>query len=73
MVVTYFTYLPSFLFILAGGPQVETDHGNVKFTPPPTGVSTAVVGVIVNLAMFFAYQVFWPQGLNGPLDFFPPY
>ncbi|BBL58976.1 chromate transporter [Methylomonas koyamae] len=58
-VVSYFTYVPSFLFILAGGPLVETTHGNLKFTAPLTGVTAAVVGVIVNLAVFFAYHVFW--------------
>ncbi|OAI11777.1 chromate transporter [Methylomonas koyamae] len=69
-VVTYFTYLPSFLFIMAGGPLVETTHGNLKFTAPLTGVTAAVVGVIVNLAVFFAYHVFWPQGWDGQFDLF---
>ncbi|MCQ8183334.1 chromate efflux transporter [Methylomonas sp. SURF-1] len=70
VVVTYFTYLPSFLFILAGGPLVETTHGNLKFTAPLTGITAAVVGVILNLAVFFAYHVFWPQGLEGRFDLF---
>jgi len=67
-VVTYFTFLPSFLFILAGGPLVESTHNNLKFTAPLTGVTAAVVGVILNLAVFFAYHVFWPQGLEGVAD-----
>ena len=67
-VVTYFTFLPSFLFILAGGPLVESTHGNLKFTAPLTGITAAVVGVILNLAAFFAYHVFWPQGLTGRFD-----
>jgi chromate transporter len=66
--VTYFTFLPSFLFILAGGPLIEATHGNLKFTAPLTGITAAVVGVIFNLAMFFAYHVFWPQGLAGRFD-----
>ncbi|MGZ8218590.1 chromate efflux transporter, partial [Methylomagnum sp.] len=57
-VVTYFTFLPSFVFILAGGPLVESTHGNLKFTAPLTGITAAVVGVILNLALFFAYHVF---------------
>ncbi len=69
-VVTYFTFLPSFLFILLGGPLVETTHGNLKFTAPLTGVTAAIVGVIVNLAVFFAYHVFWPNGLSGRFDIF---
>jgi chromate transporter len=61
-VATLFTFLPSFFFILAGGPLVETTHGQLKFTAPLTGITAAVVGVIVNLAVFFAWHVFWPRG-----------
>jgi chromate transporter len=67
-VVSYFTFLPSFLFILAGGPLVESTHGNLKYTAPLTGITAAVVGVILNLAAFFAYHVFWPQGFAGRFD-----
>lgn len=67
-VVTFFTFLPSFAFILLGGPLVETTHGDLKFTAPLTGITAAVVGVILNLAVFFAYHVLWPQGLQGPFD-----
>jgi chromate transporter len=67
-VVTYFTFLPSFVFILAGGPLVESTHGNLKFTAPLTGITAAVVGVILNLAVFFAWHVFWPQGFEGRFD-----
>ena len=67
-VVTYFTFLPSFLFILAGGPFIETTHGNLKFTAPLTGITAAVVGVILNLALFFSWHVFWPQGFSGSFD-----
>ncbi len=67
-VVTFFTFLPSFIFILAGGPLIETTHGNLKFTAPLTAITAAVVGVIVNLALFFAYHVLWPTGFEGPFD-----
>ncbi len=67
-VVTFFTFLPSFIFILLGGPLVETTHGDLKFTAPLTGITAAVVGVILNLAVFFAYHVLWPEGLKGPFD-----
>lgn len=67
-VVTFFTFLPSFLFILAGGPLVESTHGNLKFTAPLTAITAAVVGVILNLALFFAYHVLWPQGFGGRFD-----
>ena len=68
VVVTFFTFLPSFLFILLGGPFIESTHGNLKFTAPLVGITAAVVGVIVNLAVFFAYHVLWPQGFAGSLD-----
>ena len=66
--VTYFTFLPSFLFILAGGPLVESTHGNLKYTAPLSAITAAVVGVILNLAVFFAWHVFWPQGFAGRFD-----
>jgi chromate transporter len=67
-VVTFFTFLPSFLFIFLGGPFIESTHGKLKFTAPLTGITAAVVGVIVNLAVFFAWHVLWPEGLVGPFD-----
>ena len=66
--VTWFTFLPSFLFILAGGPLVESTHNELKFTAPLTAITAAVVGVILNLALFFGYHVLWPKGLAGPFD-----
>jgi len=67
-VVTFFTFLPSFIFILAGGPLIESTHGNLKFTAPLTAITAAVVGVILNLAIFFAWNVLWPQGFSGRFD-----
>jgi chromate transporter len=67
-VVTFFTFLPSFVFILLGGPLVETTHGELRFTAPLTAITAAVVGVIVNLALFFAWHVLWPAGPGGPFD-----
>ncbi|WP_310739951.1 chromate efflux transporter [Inhella proteolytica] len=67
-VVTFFTFLPSFVFILAGGPLVEATHGRLGFTAPLSAITAAVVGVILNLALFFAWHVFWPQGFAGRFD-----
>jgi chromate transporter len=64
-VATFFTFLPSFAFILAGGPVVEATHGRLGFTAPLSAITAAVVGVILNLALFFAYHVLWPQGFDG--------
>jgi len=66
--VTWFTFLPSFIFILAGGPFVESTHNDLKFTAPLTAITAAVVGVILNLALFFGYHTLWPQGLAQSLD-----
>lgn len=57
-VATFFTFLPSFIFILAGAPLVEATRHNIKFTAPLTAISAAVVGVILSLAVFFAEHVF---------------
>lgn len=61
-VVTWFTFLPSFVFILAGGPLVESTHNNLKFTAPLTAITAAVSGVVLNLALFFGYHVLLPEG-----------
>ena len=65
-VATLFTFLPSFLFIFLGGPGVEATRGDLKFSAPLSAVTAAVVGVIINLAVFFAQNVLWPNG--GDLD-----
>jgi len=70
IVVTYFTFLPGFLLVLAGGPIIESTHGNLKFTAPLVAITAAVVGVILNLALFFAWHTFWPQGWAGVFDGF---
>ena len=68
LVATWFTFLPSFIFILAGGPLVESTQNQLRFTAPLTAITAAVVGVILNLALFFAYHVLWPQGISGRFE-----
>ena len=67
-VVTWFTFLPSFIFILAGGPLVESTHGKLHFTAPLAAISAAVVGVIASLALFFIVHLALPMGATGPFD-----
>jgi len=67
-VATWFTFLPSFFFILVGGPIIESTHGKLAFTAPLTAITAAVVGVIANLGLFFAYHVFLPHGLGGSIS-----
>ena len=68
LTVTWFTFLPSFVFILAGGPLVEASRDDIRLGGPLTAITAAVVGVIVNLAVFFAGHVLWPAGAGGPFD-----
>lgn len=67
-IVTFFTFLPSFIFILMGAPLIESTHGQLKFTAPLAAISAAVVGVILNLALFFVYHVLWPHGWTSPVE-----
>jgi chromate transporter len=67
-VVTFFTFLPSFIFIFVGAPFIESTQDNLKLTAPLTAITAAVVGVIASLAIFFATHVFWPNGLNAKVD-----
>jgi chromate transporter len=61
-VAAWFTFVPSFVFILAGGPLVEATRGNIRMTAPLTAISAAVVGVIASLAVFFGGHVFRAGG-----------
>ena len=63
--VTWFTFLPSFLFILAGGPLVESTHGKLQFTAPLTAITAAVVGVIASLGLFFIAHIAYRSGATG--------
>lgn len=65
-VVTFFTFLPSFLFIFIGAPLVESTQDNLKLSAPLTAITAAVVGVIVSLALFFAQHVFFPNAVQYP-------
>ena len=68
VVATFFTFLPSMLFILAGAPFIESTRGRIGLVAPFAAITAAVVGVIGNLAVFFAFHVFWPSGLTGRPD-----
>lgn len=67
-VATFFTFLPSFLFVLAGGPLIESTRGNARFTAPLAAITAAVVGVIADLALVFGQHVLWPEGLRASPD-----
>jgi chromate transporter len=67
-VVTFYTFLPSFMMIFAGAPFIESTRQSLKLQAPLTGITAAVVGVIASLAVFFAQHTFWPKGLGGYFD-----
>lgn len=69
VIVTWFTFLFSFVFILAGAPIIESTHNELKFTAPLTAITAAVVGVILNLALFFSYHVLWPNGFDHAFNY----
>ena len=69
VIVTWFTFLFSFVFIFAGAPLIESTHNELKFTAPLTAITAAVVGVILNLALFFSYHVLWPNGFDHAFNY----
>ncbi len=71
LTVTYVTFLPCFMFIFVGAPYIEALAGQKQLQAAMTGVTAAVVGVILNLAVFFGGHVLFPQGAGGAgLDLF---
>jgi chromate transporter len=70
LATTYVTFLPCFLFIFLGAPYIEILRGNKNLTGALSGVTSAVVGVILNLALVFGAAVILPQGLAGNADWF---
>lgn len=70
LVTTYATFLPSFLFIFLGAPYIESLRGNRQLTSALSGITAAVVGVVLNLALVFGVAVIWPRGWASETDWF---
>jgi len=67
---TFYTFLPSFLFIFAGAPIIERTQENKRIKEIFSVVTAAVVGVILNLTIFFGRAVLFPGGVSLPnIDF----
>ena len=66
LVTVWFTFLPSFGFILAGAPLVEATRGDLRFGAPLSAITAVVVGVIASLGLFFAGPVLWSGGIFNP-------
>ncbi len=70
LMTTYVTFLPSFLFIFIGAPYIEALRGNRNLTGALSGVTAAVVGVVLNLALVFGAAVIFPNGLTDKVNWF---
>ena len=62
LVATYFTFLPCFLFIFLGAPYIEKFRGNKRLSAALSSITAAVVGVVLNLAVWFGMNVLFPEG-----------
>ena len=70
LVTTYVTFLPCFVFIFLGAPYIERLRGHRGLSGALAGVTAAVVGVILNLALVFGAAVVWPRGLAAGPEWF---
>ena len=71
LLTTWVTFVPCFVFIFLGAPYVERLRGNRRLSSALTGITAAVVGVIANLALFFALHTLFRDTTrlgDGPLD-----
>jgi len=70
LLATFGMFLPSFYMVLAGAPHIETIAGHPRVRSALTGITAAIVGVILKLGVIFATATFWPAGVAGGLDIF---
>lgn len=70
ILATWFTFLPSFLFILLGAPLIEKTKEFPKMVQALQFITAAVVGTVIQLGLFFALHIFWPNGLNQESSLF---
>ena len=68
VITTWATFTPCFLWIFLGGPHIEQLRGNARLTSALTAITAAIVGVVLNLAVWFALHVFFPA--SGTVDWF---
>ena len=68
LITTWVTFTPCFLWIFVGGPYIERLRGNKNLTSTLSAITAAIVGVVLNLAVWFALRVFFPG--SGTVDWF---
>ncbi|MFB9660165.1 chromate efflux transporter [Glycomyces mayteni] len=75
LLTTWVTFVPCFLFIFLGAPYIERLRNNQKLSAALTGITASVVGVIANLALYFAVNTLFTESRDidaGPLHFAVP-
>jgi len=68
LITTWATFTPCFLWIFLGAPHIEQLRGNVKLTTALSAITATVVGVVLNLAVWFAINAFFPG--RAAIDWF---
>ena len=68
LITTWATFTPCFLWIFLGAPYIEQLRGNTRLTSALSAITAAIVGVVLNLAVWFALHVFFPAA--GAIDWF---
>jgi chromate transporter len=68
LITTWATFTPCFLWIFLGGPYIEQLRGNAKLTSALSAITAAIVGVVLNLAVWFGLRIFFPSA--GIIDWF---
>src|SRR6266571_7066432 len=64
LITTWTTFVPCFLWVFLGAPYIEKLRGNARLSSALSTVTAAVVGVILNLAVWFGVHVIFPPGRN---------
>lgn len=62
LITTWATFVPCFLMIFLAGPHVESSRQNARISSALTAITAAVVGVILNLGVWFGWHTLWPHG-----------
>ncbi len=70
LITTWTTFTPCFLWVLVGAPYIERLRGNRRLSATLSTITAAVVGVVLNLAVWFGWHVLFPHGFAGTPDWF---
>ena len=68
LITTRTTFVPCFLWNFLGGPHIEQLRGDIKLTTALSAITAAVVGVVMNLAVWFAINALFPG--RAAIDWF---